>query len=1184
MAAPIHAFLVDNDPGLLDMTRGFLEESGGFRITTSTSAGEALAHPACQSCDVIVSGHRTPGIDGIAFLKRVRQQSGDLPFILFTGNSGEEVLIDAINNGADYFLRKGADPSTQLADLAQVIRQAVARSEAWRSRPSPKRKGGPDGAGRRGDEKYQDLADLLPQAVFELDPDFRVTYVNRYARSTFGITDGELAEGISGLDFIDPADHRRLKENVRRHLQGTPGEPEAYTAIRRDGRLFPVIIYAVPVFQGPVLTGYRGVMVDITARKAIEDDLRESERKFRSIFENSPYPVAINSFPDNEFLEVNKAFLDVSGYTPEEVYGKNPVEMGLLSYTDAAKLVARRVLSGKIENVPLALTAKEGRRVHVIFSSMPISINNIPATITVTAEVTKLRRIEEELIGKNAELNTAYEELARINAELRQQYNELSRKEDVLKESEEKFRALVELALDGILIADFSGTVLFANRATGLIVDIPEYKTIPGKNVFTFIAPESRNDVLTDVSKVSQGIDAYLTLYKIITANNREIWVECIGKKIAFGEGSAILVSLRDVTDRKKAEEAVRESENRFATVFRSNPVAMTLVSATDGVFIDVNDAFVQNTGYSREETVGTVAEKLGLFADNDEHRKFVSSLRDQRTIHGMEIRCRTKSGIVRTCLFSSGIIMMSGKPHILSSVEDITERKTTEAAIQAIIQSMVGTTGLNSLRKITESVSSWLSAECVIVGEIQPDNQTVTALSMILDGKDVRGFSYALKGTPCENVAMKGYCLYPDKAQDLFPQSRDITDLKMRAYTGTPLRDSRGNVIGILCALSRKPFKPSPTMREILDVIATKAAAEVERIRIERDLWQSRRMLVEAMDLAQLVNWEYDTVRGMFTFDDRFYSLYGTTVEREGAQMSAAAYEREFIPPEEQGIVTREIAKAEAAADPGYVSRLEHRIVRRDGKVRNIVVNIGITKDAEGRTVKTHGANQDVTDRKRAEEAIRRANLQLNLLGRITRHDIVNKISIILGYLRIAEMKFPDPELIGLLKKIEDNTGMIRSQIEFTRVYRDLGTHEPQWLELAGIFSRLQAPEGITLVTDSGEWSVFADPMLPKVFENLLDNSVRHGEKVTEIRVSAAPSATSLVILWEDNGVGIPREMKERIFEQGVGKNTGLGMFLTKEILSLTGISIGETGEPGTGARFEITVPKDMFRAVRES
>jgi signal transduction histidine kinase len=107
---------------------------------------------------------------------------------------------------------------------------------------------------------------------------------------------------------------------------------------------------------------------------------------------------------------------------------------------------------------------------------------------------------------------------------------------------------------------------------------------------------------------------------------------------------------------------------------------------------------------------------------------------------------------------------------------------------------------------------------------------------------------------------------------------------------------------------------------------------------------------------------------------------------------------------------------------------------------------------------------------------------------------------------------------------------------------------------------------------------------MLPKVFFNLLDNSVKHGEQVTCITISQEPRDDGMVIVWEDNGVGVVTSEKTRIFERGVGKNTGLGLFLIREILSITGITITETGEPGEGARFEMLVPEGAYRYNRHS
>ena len=116
-------------------------------------------------------------------------------------------------------------------------------------------------------------------------------------------------------------------------------------------------------------------------------------------------------------------------------------------------------------------------------------------------------------------------------------------------------------------------------------------------------------------------------------------------------------------------------------------------------------------------------------------------------------------------------------------------------------------------------------------------------------------------------------------------------------------------------------------------------------------------------------------------------------------------------------------------------------------------------------------------------------------------------------------------------------------------------------------------------LHADIANYFIYADSMAEKVFYNLLDNSIRHGKHVTDIRVYAEESDRDLVLIWEDNGVGIPDTYKEKIFERGFGKNTGLGMFLAREILLLTNIRIRETGVHNNGVRFEMIVPKGGWR-----
>jgi signal transduction histidine kinase len=220
---------------------------------------------------------------------------------------------------------------------------------------------------------------------------------------------------------------------------------------------------------------------------------------------------------------------------------------------------------------------------------------------------------------------------------------------------------------------------------------------------------------------------------------------------------------------------------------------------------------------------------------------------------------------------------------------------------------------------------------------------------------------------------------------------------------------------------------------------------------------------------------------------------------------------------------------------------------------------------------------------RKRSEEALREANKKLNLLNSITRHDILNQLMVIDGYLEIfGEECHGDEKLKTYFEKVIRSTKMIEHQITFTKYYQELGVQEPVWHRVQAVGERVSQMHGFekvkfTIGTDLLE--VYADPLFEKVFFNLFDNAVRHGEHVTMIRIRSEQKDGNLILIVEDDGIGISNEDKPKIFRRGYGKHTGFGLFLTREILDITGITIHETGRPGTGARFEITVPAGKFR-----
>jgi K+-sensing histidine kinase KdpD len=210
------------------------------------------------------------------------------------------------------------------------------------------------------------------------------------------------------------------------------------------------------------------------------------------------------------------------------------------------------------------------------------------------------------------------------------------------------------------------------------------------------------------------------------------------------------------------------------------------------------------------------------------------------------------------------------------------------------------------------------------------------------------------------------------------------------------------------------------------------------------------------------------------------------------------------------------------------------------------------------------------------------RTNDKLNLLNRITGHDINNQLAAVTGYLEILKQRYPDAPFQDILDKLLLATGNIQTQVIFTQDYQDIGVRSPRWFNVKEIIASIgpQLPlAGISVTLMFDNLELYADPLLEKVFYTLLENAIRHGKDVTAIEFSAHMSGDSLVLLCKDNGEGIPGEYKEAIFDRTYFHNTGLGLYLSRTILGITGIEIRETGTPGKCARFEITVPKGAYR-----
>lgn len=223
--------------------------------------------------------------------------------------------------------------------------------------------------------------------------------------------------------------------------------------------------------------------------------------------------------------------------------------------------------------------------------------------------------------------------------------------------------------------------------------------------------------------------------------------------------------------------------------------------------------------------------------------------------------------------------------------------------------------------------------------------------------------------------------------------------------------------------------------------------------------------------------------------------------------------------------------------------------------------------------------------ERQLVETALGNANKKLQLMASITRHDLLNQLNSLQGYLELAAMdRESNIDLAwDYIGKASDLLKRTVNTVRFTGEYQEIGIKSPVWEECREILKRSvghTSLHGITVINDLPlGLLIYADPLIEKVFSNLIENAVRYGGKISSVRFSFEQDKDLSKIICEDDGRGIAEEEKDKIFLFQYGKNTGQGLFLSKEILAITGISIEETGIPDKGARFEIICPVGTIR-----
>ncbi len=575
----ISVLYVDDDPGLLEIGKIFLEQRGQFSVDIITSAPAALTLLNSKNYDAIISDYQMPGMDGIEFLKKVRISGNTIPFVLFTGRGREEVVIQALNEGADFYLQKGGEPVSQFTELSHKIRQAVQQRKA-------------EASIRDHERRESDILNFLPDATFAIDTNGVVIAWNRAMEMMSGVRASEIL-GKGDYEYALPFYPERRPILIDLVLHEDPTIETKYPLMRRDGRTLiaettsPVLyngrggsiwITATPLNNTHgTITGAIESVRDITDRIQADEELQAaygqiaaSEEKFRDIVETSP-DMIWETDTKGVFTYMSPQCARMTGYSPEEIIGRPIFEfVPEAALPPFRKIFSETVLTKKTHLGPdkgfdLPIHCKDG---HVIIVDVHAIIRNdndgcFLGFRGISSNVTETRKAEE-----------------------------------ALRESEEKYRRIVETANEGILVLDTVYTMAHVNRKmTDILGYSPE--ELIGRNITMIIFPEDILDHDIQMLQRKEGLrETYEHRYRC--KDGSECWVMVSASPILGEDGTfqGSIAMFTDITERRRTEEALRESEEKYRVLVEN--AGESIVVAQGDYLKFVNQRTVEISGYLR--------------------------------------------------------------------------------------------------------------------------------------------------------------------------------------------------------------------------------------------------------------------------------------------------------------------------------------------------------------------------------------------------------------------------------------------------------------------------------------------------------------------------------------------------------------------------------------------------------
>jgi PAS domain S-box-containing protein len=1106
-------------------------------------------------------------------------------------------------------------------------------------------------------ELYRQLLLTSPDAIIVADPDTSITFASQQACHILGAECVEDVIGVKALDIVAPEDRERAAANIRAILQGQRTKRNQYTILRRDGtHLIGEVSSAALCDADGNPTGAIVILRDVTEQKRTVDALRESEERFRAVFETAQDAIFIKDC-NRVYTHVNPTVIRQNQKPAAEIIGKTDRDLVGEEADTQIEPVDRRVLAGEVtEQEHTRVLAGVPHTLHTFKVPLRDSTGQVIGICGIARDVTERKRVEEELrasqelyrrlLEASPDAITVMDEVGRVTfasnrvldvygednpdeligrnvlewvapedrekafdaiqkAFSRKEYpisahyvllkkdgsrfdgeinsavlydadgnptggilitrdiTERLRAEEALRRSEAMLRETQAMARVGGWELDARTRQLTWTHDAYRVHGVPKGAPVSMDDGLNFYIPEHRSILQSAVLRALETGEPFdLELLQLIRATGKQRWVRVTGK--VHYEGNTIVKvsgTGQDITERKQAELALRDSEARLRSIVRVAPVGIGVV--VNRVISQANDRLCTMTGYTRDELLTQSARILYL---SDEEFDYVGTEKYAQIAEGgtgtVETRWQRKDGTCIDVLLSSTPLdpddLTAG---VTFTALDITERKQAEAALRE------SELRYRTVADFTHDMEYWVSHEDKLC-YVSPACERITGYTheQFMAHPELRHKMVLPEDIPLWREHCQQTVDSPGQNQLQLRIRRADGAIRWIEHICRPVTDDQGNHLG---------FRASN--RDITDRKQTQDALRESEARY--------RILVENFPNGMVALFDHD-LHVMLAGGQGFAQVSPSAEELIGKSL------HDIFPPE---FFERD-EPAWRAALQGETTVSDMAFVTRHYRVHTLPV-----RNAGGDVVAGMIMAQDLTDQIQAEQ--RRVDLALER----------ERVKVLTDFIQNASHEFSSP-----LSIINTNLYLLARSCDSAQQHQQIDSLKQQAQQIASLvkamltMSRLDSGVSMTFTpTDINQllrdietrilptidqkqlaFALNLDTTSPQVsgdqrelyqaLLNVLDNAVQFTPEGGAITVGTAADATQITITVQDTGIGIGEHDLPHIFERfyradkaRTTRGAGLGLPVARKIIEQHGGTIQVDSVPDQGTTFTVTLPR---------